>query len=298
MSKILFSLAFISLISLISCKWVIDLLPNKEYEIENPVPFKFTEKCKLKYENPSDKLSIKILSGRFFKNFEEFSLNSENFINNENQKKWKGRFTLLENTKIQIKNLGDKTIKLKCKLKHTRKMIDFHMSEIKKFIERFSQKNENSTKDLKISEDVDFNPNAPYEFSNPLFFSVSATCDITAPAPESLFGEVKKGSASINGNEIPKEGMHLTVNNGDQFHLKATAHAMATITNQGDQTVHAKCGLGSNDLKEIEEKYEELKDIKRQLMVHELFFKYQKKNKKEKKGDEEIAFESLKFLSG
>ena len=72
-SKLLIMLTFLTALSTISTtksksksKWKINLLPNKEYEIENPFPFTFEEKCKFKYENPSDKISLKLIKGKAF----------------------------------------------------------------------------------------------------------------------------------------------------------------------------------------------------------------------------------------
>jgi len=95
-SKLLIMLTFLTALSTISTtksksksKWKINLLPNKEYEIENPFPFTFEEKCKFKYENPSDKISLKLIKGKAFSNFEELSKNQTNFNDNENKKNGK-----------------------------------------------------------------------------------------------------------------------------------------------------------------------------------------------------------------
>lgn len=274
MSKILILLTFLLSLSLISSKWEVELIPRNEYEIENPFPFNFEEKCKFIYENPSDKITIKILKGKLFSEQGELS-NGENgiLIDNKNQKKIKGFYNLEANSKILIKNLGENPIKLKCQLKQSKKKLD------NLFIEMHKLKQNN----LKISEDIDFNPNAPYSFSNPLFFSVSATCDISAPGPEAFYGKVTKGSASINGNNIPPEGLNLTVNNGDKFSLSASRYSAAEITNQGNAPVHAHCDVGvSNEV--FEEKFNELLNIRKSLEEHEKFFH----------ADD---FKSLKFLS-
>jgi len=190
--------------------------------------------------------------------------------------------------------LGENPIKLKCKLKKTKNKLDTHIDSMKRYKEN----------NFKISEDVDFNPNSPYTFHNPLFFGVSATCDISSPAPENFFGQVTEGGASINGNNIPPEGLHLTVNNGDKFNLHANGFTSASITNQGDQPVHAHCGVGvvNFTVEEFEQKLNELLDIKKTLEIHEAFFDTQE-NLENLENIEELIFgksealETLKFLA-
>jgi hypothetical protein len=284
MSKIYLLLILILVLSIFSSAsskkncWKLDLLPNKEYEIENPFPFIFEEKCKIIYTNPADKISIKVLKGKAFANSKEISSTELNFIDNENQKKWKGRFALETNTTLIIQNSGENLIKLKCKLRKTKKTLNSHIE----VMELFKKNN------FKISEDIDLNPNSPYTFKNPLLFSVSVTCNVSCPASESLFGQVSNGSASVNGKDIPAEGLSLTVNNGDNFGIHASRLASGSITNQGKELVHAKCSLGAKELstEEFEQSYNQLLVVKKILETHEAYFN-DKKNKKEENKEEE-----------
>jgi len=200
-------------------------------------------------------------------------------INNDNKKKYKTIFNLLKDSKVMIKNLGENPILLKCHIKQTKKNLN-------KNIELFKEYKSNN---LMITKDIDFAPNSPFEFSNPLFFGVSAVCNISSPAPEAFFGQIEKGHAKINGNNIPAEGLHMTVNNGDKFSLHADSYTTAKITNQGTASVHASCGLGVHaEVGEFDRKFEELLELEKTLNTHEAFFKV---------GDEKIAVaESLKFL--
>jgi hypothetical protein len=291
MSKIYLLLIFTIALSIFTStstknnKWKLKILPNKEYEIENPFPFIFEEKCIFKFTDPQDKISIKILKGKAFTNSEELSKTELNIIDNKNQKKWKGKISLETYSTIIIKNLGENEIKVKCELSETKKLID---SQIELF-ELYKKNN------FKISEDIDLTPNKPYTINNPLIFAVSVNCKVSCAAPEEIFGEVKKGSASVNGNDITSKGLTLTVNNGENFDIHASKYASATLTNKGKDVVHAKCSLGMNELlnEEYEEKYNQFLESKKILDTHEAFFNEYENNENENNE----KFDSLKFLA-
>jgi hypothetical protein len=92
----------------------------------------------------------------------------------------------------------------------------------------------------------DFAPNVAQSIPNPLGSTISLKCTLTSSdASDNLFGVLKSGSGSVNGQSIPSSGLTFSVHNGDVVSLVASAGSELSITNQGASTVHADCNLAA-----------------------------------------------------
>ena len=99
----------------------------------------------------------------------------------------------------------------------------------------------------------DFAPNTPVKIDNPLLWGISASCHLhTVDAADQIKGSMLKGSGKIDGKDVPKEGLSVTVANNDTLTIYATALASVNIINTGTSTVSADCGLSYETLSELE----------------------------------------------
>ena len=155
-----------------------------------------------------------------------------------------------------------------------------------------------------ISKNIVFNPNTPYSFKNPFSYEVSFSCRVSSPSAQNLFGKVTKGSVSLNGKNIPPEGLNLIVNNGDRLSIHASKLASASITNQGKNVVNAKCTLSLNlkenldsiFIEDIEKNYNKFLEIRKTLNL-DLGFKINKDKFSHEIDNDKDKFVSLKFLA-
>ncbi|WP_119343019.1 hypothetical protein [Facilibium subflavum] len=90
-----------------------------------------------------------------------------------------------------------------------------------------------------------FLPQQPVVIKNPLFWGISATCSISIASqnPQKIMGKMLKKSGTINGQNVGDK-LILEIKNGDSMRISADGLAQVEITNQGDETITANCGLG------------------------------------------------------
>ncbi len=108
-------------------------------------------------------------------------------------------------------------------------------------------------KSLKFEDigNYEFEPNKPVDISNPLLWSIKASCKIsTTDESDNLKGVMKKGSGTLNGQSVGT-GVELELKNGDILTITATSLASVEITNLGINTVSASCSLGEETINEI-----------------------------------------------
>jgi hypothetical protein len=108
-------------------------------------------------------------------------------------------------------------------------------------------------KSLKFEDigNYEFEPNKPVDISNPLLWSIKASCKIsTTDESDNLKGVMKKGKGTLNGQSVGT-GVELDLKNGDILTITATSLASVEITNLGTNTVSASCSLGEETIKEI-----------------------------------------------
>jgi hypothetical protein len=99
----------------------------------------------------------------------------------------------------------------------------------------------------------DFAPNTPVTIANPLLWSISASCHLhTTDAADQIQGSMLKGSGKIDGKDVPKDGLSVTIANNDTLTISASALASVKIVNTGKATVSADCGLSYETLAELE----------------------------------------------
>jgi len=96
----------------------------------------------------------------------------------------------------------------------------------------------------------DFTPNTEVDISNPLFFKISASCDLKMTDASDDFSVImKSGSATVNGQAVDnKAAKIITVKSGDKLSVTASGEAKVSITNKGKSLVHADCGLAELNL--------------------------------------------------
>ncbi len=110
-----------------------------------------------------------------------------------------------------------------------------------------------SCKSLKFEDigNYEFEPNKPVDISNPLLWSIKASCKIsTTDESDHLKGVMKKGSGTLNGQSVGA-GVELDLKNGDTLTITATYLASVEITNLGSNTVSASCSLGEETIEQI-----------------------------------------------
>lgn len=90
-------------------------------------------------------------------------------------------------------------------------------------------------------------PNQPHEFTNPVFFSVTATCTFRSENPSNdVFVEALSKSGVINGQKITApDTLTITINSGDVIKLTVNPGAKVRLTNRGESSIHASCSVGS-----------------------------------------------------
>jgi hypothetical protein len=100
--------------------------------------------------------------------------------------------------------------------------------------------------------DYSFEPNKPVDISNPLLWTIKASCSIkTSDESDTVKGVMKKGTGSLNGQSVGS-GVEVVLKNGDTLTISASALASVEITNLGQNTVSAHCGLSAESMEEIE----------------------------------------------
>lgn len=86
-------------------------------------------------------------------------------------------------------------------------------------------------------------PNAPQEFINSWFWTITATCTIhSQDSADNIFIEVLRKSGKINDiNLTQDETLLMTVHNGDHLIIAADSGGKVRLTNQGSTTILADC---------------------------------------------------------
>ena len=96
----------------------------------------------------------------------------------------------------------------------------------------------------------DFLPDNPVDISNPLLWKISASCTLHDDQENTIQGRMIKGTGSLNGINVG-EGLSVSVKDGDQLKITASALAKVEITNKGTSNVHADCGLSESSKEEM-----------------------------------------------
>ena len=91
----------------------------------------------------------------------------------------------------------------------------------------------------KLSMDFSFAPNTPQVFSNILFWSVTAKCQIVTEDPSNdLYVRVLSKYGQVNGLPLHEgDQIIITVHSNDTLNLQAGSGAKIEITNLGDHIV-------------------------------------------------------------
>lgn len=96
------------------------------------------------------------------------------------------------------------------------------------------------------STDMEFPPEVPQTFSNPLFWTVNAQCTIESTESSTLItAKVKKGTGHINGQELTSNMPAETfiVHNKDVLNISADGGAVVEMVNKGSQIIKAHCSI-------------------------------------------------------
>jgi hypothetical protein len=94
-----------------------------------------------------------------------------------------------------------------------------------------------------LSKDFDFYPEKPEEFTNWLFFPVSAECKVSInQGNQPVFAEILNGKGKVNGREMSAgQSDTFYVFEGSTFSIRAEAYAKVRITNKGKVMFTAHC---------------------------------------------------------
>lgn len=198
-----------------------DFAPNQAQSIPNPLGSQISLNCKLTTLDASDSLFGIMKSGTGFVNGQTIPASGLTFtINN-------GVIVNLigsAGSEVSITNKGASNVHADC---------DFASTQVKNL--------------RTVSNgflNFDFIPNVAQSIPNPLGSTISLKCTLTSSdTADNLFGVLKSGSGSVNGQTIPSAGLIFAIHNGDVVSLVASAGSELVITNQGASTVNADCNL-------------------------------------------------------
>lgn len=229
----------------ISISQKITLSPGKPFEITNPLFFKVKISCLMSSQDESDSVFGKLSKGSATINGKDVPKegltmdvhNGEKFL-----------LTAEKFTTASLTNNGEHDVVGDCSLGYE----NSHRGDEYKTFEIKREGN------LTISQKITLSPGKPFEITNPLFFKISVSCNITTTdSSDNVFGKVLKGKASLNGNPIPSDGIIVEVHNGDVFKIEAEKFTKASLTNNGSNDVVADCSVGV----ETQEKINYLREV-------------------------------------
>ena len=206
-----------------------DFAPNQAQSIPNPLGSQISLNCKLTTSDASDSFFGIMKSGTGSVNGQAIPASGLTFtINNGVVVNLVGS----AGSEVSITNNGASTVHADC---------DFASVQAKKL---------RTVPNGFLN--FDFNPNSAQSIPNPLGSTISLKCTLTtSDAADNLFGVLKSGSGSVNGQTIPSAGLTFTIHNGDVVNLIASAGSELAITNQGASTVHADCNLAALSAVEV-----------------------------------------------
>jgi len=217
-----------------------DFPPGTPVNVTNPMFFSISESCTITSTDDSDDLVAVMVIGTATLNGNPVGTGLTVTVKNNEIL----TITATSYAEVTITNTGKSLVHAHCVLggmkRKDRKMFRIIYKKVSKVLK------ENSI------GHYDFAPNTPVQISNPLVWSVSASCHVhTADPTDDLAGTMVSGTGSLNGKDVGK-GLTLTVKDGDSFTISASAWAEVEITNKGVTTLHADCSLSEESKRELE----------------------------------------------
>jgi len=237
--------------TLIATKLKLKIQPGKSIDIENPFYFEFAERCKFKNIPTEGKVFIQSTSSEQFI-VDSQEVNSYTIEKTSLRKKY--RFQIKVKSGVTIRNLSDNEVEIKCTLKNSKKTLLSDLNNLNNFKEGLIK--------------FEFDPNIPFELSNPLWIGISGHCAITTEGEQAGFGKMLKGKGKLNGENVPDAGLHLTFKTGDNLELWGGPLCKVQLLNEGTATIYADCDLGN----QIKEKIDEVQSLLNMLGEFKSFF--------------------------
>ena len=232
-----------------------DFQPQSPKSIPNPVGVDLNLKCTIKSSDATDTLFGRMVTGSGSVNGQSIPASGLTFTVKNGDS-----FSIQSSagSEVSIVNKGSNLVHADCDLAHSLgsdlKMINSLAEIIKGGLadQKITQMIGYMLNNLKSLGHYDFEPNVAQSVSNPLLWSITATCTlICTDASDVLSGKMLSGTGSFNGQTLPDAGSQITVKNGDTLAIGASGEAEVSITNLGASNIHADCNLALNDIEEL-----------------------------------------------
>ena len=110
---------------------------------------------------------------------------------------------------------------------------------------------------------INLPPRKEVIISNPLFFAISKTCEITSSENNNLLiFKLNLGSASLNDTLIPlKEELKLNIRNREIVKITSSPYANIQVTNEGNTPVNITCRILEKQTKILRKTYEYIMNL-------------------------------------
>lgn len=96
---------------------------------------------------------------------------------------------------------------------------------------------------MSMDLEYDFPPQVAQVFSNFLFWTINAECDLSLEEKGTRISvKASKSNSSVNGMPLPKgETIYVEVKDKDKLLITAESGAKVELVNLGKKNIHARC---------------------------------------------------------
>ena len=236
--KSIYSLFIIALsFAAINCDWLDnDFPPGVPVVVSNPMFFGISETCLITATDSNDVFTATMNSGTGTLNGKDVNQGLNVTVSNGDSL----IITASAYASVTITNTGNSLVHAACSLGKRQAQIYY---KAYKTVNRFIKSNDIGS--------YDFAPNSPVSISNPLLWSINASCNLkTSDTSDVINAKMNRGTGKVNGNAIGS-GSAVSVKNTDILTIQASALAQVQLTNTGATNVHADCGLSNESIREL-----------------------------------------------